>query len=244
MTLYQRSVQALASLAAEEEQSSASDLLDRGVIVAAQLDEAQNKLVQAFELAAQLAVDPPRADVKAMSKAVAGLEQGLSKWSVKAFQHKSTSTAVEESKNLIRGIERWGGSAWRLALSDLSPILTRATAPELQGNATAVLRVQLAGKRLTSAVAMNPLTDMDRLVEQFGSRDLAEIVEKIREQVATLEQALADLDAQHDAMPETVRTALAAAQTPGGLPLATVTQELLEELRSAGVIDRLTVRPG
>ena len=90
MTLYQRSVQALASLAAEDEQSSASDLLERGVIVAAQLEDAQVKLVQAHELTAQLAADPPRADVKAMTKALAGLEQGLSKWSVKAFQHNST----------------------------------------------------------------------------------------------------------------------------------------------------------
>ena len=244
MTIYQRAVQVLASLSAEEEQSSSSELLDRGVVVASQLDQAASTLVRAHELAVQLSVSPPRADVKAMTKALAGLEQGLSKWGVKAFQHKSTSTAIDEAKNLVRVVERWGLSAWKTSLNDLVSTIDTAIAPDLLGGAGAVLKVQLSGKRLSAALALNPLTDLDRLKANFECDDLGQVLERLRERASNLEQALGELKAQHEAMSDGIRAALASAQTAGGLPLSSVTHELLDELRIAGVIDRLTVRPG
>lgn len=244
MTLYQRSVQVLASLAAEAEQSDSSELLGRGTVVASQLDEARAKLLQAKELATVLGVEAPHPDVRGMTKAVAGLEQGLSRWGVKAFQHKSTTTAVEEARNLIRVVDRWGLSAWKLSLNDLGSIVDRALAPDLQGSPGAVVRVQAAAKRLSLALGMNPLTEMERLREQFERDDLAGIIDGIRDRASALEQALDELNAKHEAMPDSVRTALARAHSEEGLPLSVVTPGLLDDLRAAGVIDRLTVRPG
>lgn len=244
MTLHSRAIQVLASLAADEEASASSEVLERGMLVSSQLDAARDTLRRARELAAQLAVGPPRLDVKAVTKALAGLEQGLSKRGFAALQHKSTSTAVEEAKNVQRMSEKWAATAWKESLSDVSPILTRATSTGLHGSLAAVTKVQNSARRLTSALASNPLTELQKLNDQFGSEEVPQIVARLREQANDLATALEDLETKHEAMPESIRAALAQSRSEDGLPLSAVTHELLDGLRAAGVIDRLTVRPG
>ena len=58
-----------------------------------------------------------------------------------------------------------------------------------------------------------------------------------------LEALLVELKSEDKELSETVRAALKAAGSDEGLPLSAVTQELLNELVEAGVIDSLTVRP-
>lgn len=244
MTLHSRAIQTLASLAADEEASASSEVLERGMLVSSQLDAAHDTLLRAQELALQLAVSPPRVDVKATTKALAGLEQGLSKRGFTALQHKSTSTAVEEAKSLQRTAEKWAAAAWKQALSDVNPILARAMSPGLHGSWSTVTKVQGSARRLTSALAVNPLTELQKLKEQFECDDVPAIVARIREQANALATALEDLETKHEAMPESIRAALAQARSEDGLPLSAITHELLDELRDAGVIDRLTVRPG
>ena len=244
MTLHGRAIQTLASLAADEEVSASSEVLERGMLVSSQLDGAHDTLLRAQELALQLAVSPPRVDVKAATKALAGLEQGLSKRGFTALQHKSTSTAVEEARNLERTVEKWAAAAWRQAFNDVFPILGRAMSPGLHGSWAAVTKVQGSSRRLTSALSANPLTELQKLKDQFEKDDIFQIVARMREQADELAKALADLETKHDAMPQSIRAALAQARSEDGLPLAAVTHELLDELRDAGVIDRLTVRPG
>jgi hypothetical protein len=242
MTLYTRAVQTLASLAADEEASASSEVLERGMTVSSQLDAARDTLGRAQELAQQLAVGPLRADVKAATKALAGLDQGLSRHGFTALQHKSTSKAVEEAKNLQRTAEKWAAAAWGQALSDISPILTRARSAELHGSWSAITKVRNSARRLTAALALNPLTDLQRLAEQFDGGDIPHVVVRLREQADALASALDDLESEHAALSESIRAVFEQAKSEDGLPLSAMTRELLDELREAGVIDRLTVR--
>jgi hypothetical protein len=242
MTLYQRSLQALAGLAADEHEESSDELLSRGVLIASQLDTARTTLQRGAYFAKTLGTVGPQADKKKVQKAIAGLEAGLSRFGVKALQHKSTTTAIDAAQELERTVERWVGSAWRAHFKDLGVLASASTAADLQGPLGAVMKVQAAGKRLSSAITLNPMTESERLRVLFGNDDPAEVIRQIRELASGIESSMKELKADHDAMPQSVRSTLAAAHSPAGLPLASVTAELLLELHAAGVIDRFVVR--
>jgi hypothetical protein len=243
MTLHQRSVQALASLAADEQEGASEDLLKRGELIASQLKTAQTTLQRGEHFANALGADGPRADTKNVRKAIADLESGLSRFGVKAFQHKSTTAAIDAAKELEKSVQRWVASVWQAHFKDLDIVASAATAKDLQGPTAAVMRIQTAGRRLSSAITLDPMKESERLRALLGSDDAVEVIRQIRELASGLEVLIRKLDAEHEAMPESVRTALAAAHSADGLPLTDITAELLLELRSAGAIDRLVVRP-
>ena len=68
------------------------------------------------------------------------------------------------------------------------------------------------------------------------------LLERVNELIEELRGAIAAIDLERAAMTSEVRAVLQSAASEDGLLLAEVTPELMEALRSAGVLDDLVVR--
>jgi hypothetical protein len=238
MMLFERAVKATVALKAMQETTASNELLDRGERVAEDLERTGRILSDAFLLANQFGARPTL-DLAALKKAMTQLEKGLTK-GLEALQHVSTTNGVGRANDMARSVELWALSAWKQMFSTLLPTLKRGQSA--QGDFVDLERVRIERKVIENAIATNPLTDAKSIFTQIEVDDIEAAAARIRERVEEFDRSIDRLERKHEAMSEAVRLIISNAQSPTGVPLTEFTPEIIQQLETAGVIGRFTVR--
>ena len=238
MMLAERAVKATVALKAIQETTASNELLDRGERVAEDLEHTAQNLTEAILFANQFGVRPTL-DFAPLKKAMTQLEKGLIK-GLEELQHASTTNGVGRAKDLALSVELWALSAWKQMFSNLLPTLKRGQST--QGDFMDLEKIRVERKVIENAIATNPLTHAKSIFDQLGVNDIEAAVARIRERAEEFDRSIDRLEKKHEAMSETVRSIIARAQSPVGIPLTEFTPEIIQQLETAGVIGRFAVR--
>jgi hypothetical protein len=243
MSLYDRAVDIGVRLDAAASADASVALLAQGQILVRELDETTARLEAAASMREVLEVDSrPAVDSKAVNQAVGAFRAGLSRHAAAAFQHAPATTLRDVARQQATAAERWALSAWRAKVDELTPHVPHATSEHLQGGALLRQRAENRLRKLRLIRDINPLTDAVRLQSELQGTDLAGWLETVSGLDEELSGALEALQAERAQHTPAVRAALFRAGSTDGLPLEEVTEDLLADLRAAGVLDQLVVR--
>jgi hypothetical protein len=243
MTLYDRAVDVAVKLEVAAAGDASDALLAQGQMLVRDLDESSSQLGAAASLFADLGVVTRLSlDVRAVTQAIGAFRAGLSRHGAAAFQHAPAGRLRDLAKQQRVATERWGLSMWRARLADLTPHVARASSDRLQGSTLHRRRADNRLRKLTRVREFNPLVDAAKLHDDLGGDAVADWLGAVAILDRELGDALEVLDAARAQQSATVRSALALASSQAGFPLDELTDELLAELRAAGVEDQLVVR--
>jgi hypothetical protein len=243
MSLYDRAVDMGVRLGAAASADAGVALLAQGQILVRELEETTARLEAAASIRKTLGVDTrPAVDTKVVSQAVGAFRAGLSRHAAAAFQHAPATTLRDVAKQQAASVERWALSAWRAKVDELTPHTHQATSENLQGGALLRQRAENRLRKLKVVRDINPLTDQTRLQSELQGTDVSAWLAAVSTLDEELRAALEGLEAERALHTPTVRTALERADSPDGLPLDEVSEDLMTELRAAGVLDQLVVR--
>jgi hypothetical protein len=243
MSLYDRAVDIGVRLEAAASADASVAVLAQGQILVRELDETTARLEAAASTRNVLGVDArPTIDAKAVNQAVGAFRAGLSRHAASAFQHAPATTLRDVAKQQATAVERWALSAWRAKVDELTPHARQVTSEQLQGGALLRQRAENRLRKVRVIRDINPLTDSARLQAELQGTDLPAWLAAVSNLDDELRVALEGLEAERAQHTSGVREALARADSPEGLPLEEVTEDLMTELRTAGVLDQLVVR--
>jgi hypothetical protein len=243
MSLYDRAVTLGVKLDAAATADSSDAVLAQGQILVTELDLASSQLESVASMRATLSLETrPNLDVKAATQAIGAFRAGLSRHSAAAFQHAPAGTLRDLAKQQRATLERWVLATWRARVDELTPHAALATRDRLQGNATHRRHAETLLRKITTIRDLNPLVDAGKLQTELRADDLADWLEVIATLDKELDRALETLEAARTKHSPAVRAALARAGSIEGLRLDELTDELLSELRAAGVEEQLVVR--
>lgn len=241
MTLHDRAARVIAAVNAEESDSASHDLLNRGQLVSQQLRSTRLVAVDAAKLRGQFGFGQPQIDLKALPKKLGALERRLAEKSLQAVDGKDASNAEDEAREFSRRLAFWAGREWedrhRAAIASIKVVDELA----IQGRPETRQQIRNDRNRLASILKHNPLTQQAELLASLDVRDLVGASEAIDARTRRLDELLSELRSQAEDFSPTVKAALGAAATEDGLPLGSISAELLAELIEAGVADTLTV---
>ena len=243
MTLFDTATELLVRLEAASAEDAGDELLARGRSVRDEVMSTAEHLeaVQSYRVAIGR-TDAPSLDAKAMRQAIGRFRGALARSGPRALQQQSAATLVDVMTAQIKRVDRWVASTWRENFDASQELQERANSGDLHGSPE--MKTKASGRAATIAVLRNkdPIRDRIELEERLKVEGLNALLERVNELVDDLRNAIAAIDLEHAAMTPEVRAVLQSSASDDGLPLAEVTLELMEALRSAGVLDDLVVR--
>ncbi len=243
MSLYDSAVNLALKLDAAVAADASDHLLAQGQMLVLDLDRASATLEAAADMRAALgAATDPTVDTKSVNQAIGAFRAGLSCHGASAFQHTPASTLREVAKQQRLAAERWALHAWRSTVDRLAPHAADVTSDRLHGTTGQRLRAQNRLRLLSKVRDLNPLTEATKLQAELGGSSLNDWIAAVAALDVELQIALEQLDATRARYSPVVKAALVRADSDTGLRLDELTDELLVELRTAGVDDQLVVR--
>jgi hypothetical protein len=243
MTIYDRAVDLQLKLEAAQSADTSVELLAKGQRLVDSLDIASNYFAGVAAFRAKTGFSgQPGVDGKAVSNAVSGFRAGLSRHGSAAFQHQPATTLTDVARAQRERVSRWVAARWKDLLSPHDHLVERGGSESLVGNRTHVVVAQARASKLRAVRTMDPVADGDALRAALGGDDVEAWLVNVGVLAAELRGALDALDTEHAALTPAVREALERAASADGLPLAEVSDELLEALRLAGAEGQLVVR--
>lgn len=241
MNLYDRSLALGVTLAEATAGSVDHDLLERGRRVVSLLDAATRTLQQTRELQQAFEFGPAPVDEKALSQAARQLRTGLTKHKAAALQHQPTTKFEDVVRLQVKKANDWARARWKDQFEQWQAVIVRAEADSFFGDDRTRRQVRLQAARLKVLATQHPVADRDAIDAQLGGVGMAGWTDAVTEIGTSLTDTLAALDQHQEAFDPEVRKLLARAAGEG-VPLVEMTPELLERLRTAGVIGDLAVR--
>jgi hypothetical protein len=242
MNLYDRAVDLATRLSAARDNDAGEQLVVRGTVLADALDEVSAYLEEAQRVA--LALLPQGRlpiDSKAMSQAVNAFRGGLATHQAAAFQHQPATKLQDFAKSQRQKCERSIREAWVALFSPADPLLQRVQDGLLVGGVAQRASIQTKAQKLSTAQALNPVTDQEAIRKHLGGDGVEEWKGSISQLVDDLALALREMEDEQDALSPAVLEALRKAKDDG-LPLSELTDDLLGELRKGGFDKKLMVR--
>lgn len=241
MTLHDRAARVIAAVNAEESDSASHDLLNRGQLVSQQLRSTRSLAVDAAKLREEFDFGPPQIDPKPLAKKLGALERRLAEKSLQAVDGKDASNAEDEAREFSKRLAIWAGREWEDRHKAATTLIKVVDELAIQGRPETRQQIRNDRTRLASMLKHNPLSQQAELLASLEVRDLVGASEAIDSRTRRLGELLLKLRSQAEDFSPTVKAALGAAATEGGLPLGSISAELLAELIAAGVADTLTV---
>lgn len=244
MRLYDRSVDLQLKLEAAQSADTSLELLARGARLVDVLGHTADYFegVSRFRDAARIP-ERPVIDMKVISQAVSAFRAGISRHGSAAFQHQPAMTLAEAAKAQRERAARWLSARWRDLFAEYDPLIERATTEHLVGSKSHQLVARARAAQLRALRNLDPVANVTELDESLGTAgDVSAWIAEIRAIGTELRDTLAALDAERATLSAEVRAALQRSASADGLPLEELTDELLAELREAGVQMHLVVR--
>lgn len=243
MTLIDTATDLQIRLEAASAEDSGDEILSRG----RKVREGIVSVTEHFEgvLAYRASIDrtdAPPFDAKAVRQAVGRFRSALSRSGPRAFQQQSAATLEGVLAAQRTKVDRWVASTWRENFDEAQSLQERANSADLYGSPALKARAQARAATLAVLRNKDPVRDRDDLENLLDVQDLEAMLKQVGEIVKELRSAIETIDSEHAAMTPEVRSVLEGAASEDGLPLVNVTPDLMEALRTAGVVDDLVVR--
>lgn len=243
MTLFETADKLLLRLDAVSTADEEDVLLSRGRTVRDAIVAAVEHLeaAQSYRIATGL-TDTPPLNAKDIRQAIGHFRGALSRSRPNAFQQRPAAKLEEVMAAQTKRVDRWIMSTWRRNFADAEELLERVATGELHGSVLARGKAQRRATRIEAVLKLNPVKDRAMLEAHLNSVGLDACIEQVNQLIEELHAAITAIDQDRAEMAPEVRTATQRAASDDGLPLSEVTPELMDALRSAGVLDDLVVR--
>jgi hypothetical protein len=242
MNLHDRSLSLRVKLDEAAAGSVDHELLERGRRVISLLDESTATLQRTGELREAFELGPVPVDAKAVGQAARQLRTGLSKYQAGALQHQATTKFEAAVKLEARRCLDWSKAKWKGRFERWQAVIDRGAAGGFFGDDAGRRRVLSLVLKLNALAVLHPITDRDDIDARLDGVGMAGWTAAVDGLGASLTAEIAALEQQQVAFDPEVRTVLELAAAEDGMPLADLTPELVDRLRTAGVIGDLVVR--
>lgn len=243
MTLFETANELQLRLGAASTADAEDELLSRGRTVVADIVSAAEHLEAVQSYRAMIGhTDAPPLDTSAIRQAIGGFRSALSKSGPKALQQQSAATLQKIVTEQTRRLDRWVMSIWRENFASARALLERVNSDDLHGSGLVRTKARNRASRIEYVLSLNPIKDRATLEANLNAVGLNACIEQVDRLIEELRAAIVAIDLAQAAMTPEVRAAIQRAASPDGLPLSEVTPELMDALRSAGVLDDLVVR--
>lgn len=243
MTLYETATELRVRLETANEADAGDELLTRGKGLRGELAAAVRHFQAVKEYRQDMGRDDaPKIDVKRLRQAIGGFRGALSKSGPRAFQQQSAATLLDVVETESKMIDRWVASTWRDQFTRAQISLARVESGELHGSIGLRTTAKSRAATITALRNTDPIhgrTDLEQRLEVSG---LTACLERIGQMIGQLEEAISEIDREHQAMTPEVQQILNRAASARGVPLGEITPQQLAALQAAGVIDDLVVR--
>ena len=158
------------------------------------------------------------------------------------MQQQTAATLLKAVETERTRLDRWAKLIWKSRFDHLQSLLDRVESGGLLGSTEHWRKARRCASQLRSARNTDPIHAIKELERILDATGLDACLEKINILGDELSSAIKSIDQEHSDLTSEVRTVLDRAGSSDGLPLDEITSEILEALKSAGVLHGLVVR--
>ena len=243
MNIFDRATEIQVQLKAATEADSSDELLSRSRRVRMDLDDAATyfEAVNSFRSALDVQ-DAPNIDIKGFRQSLGRFRGALSRSGPAAVQQQTAATLLKAVETERTRLDRWAKLIWKSRFGHLQSLLDRVESGGLLGSTEHWRKARRCASQLRSARNTDPIHAIKELERILDATGLDACLEKISILGDELSSAIESIDQEHSDLTSEVRTVLDRAASSDGFPLDEITSEILEALKSAGVLRGLVVR--